>query len=403
MTSPGFPPLPSADAAALKHWAQAWWALARHWAERVLAWTQAQLARAGFAVSRQALLTAALIAAATVLMGLMLLMPLVFSLLGSGGGPRGMIYTEFAGEVHRYQVGKRRYGSKPLLRVGPSSTFDDFDVSWDNKKILLTLDAEGSFNFDERRYLLRRLPREPLTKADIGDGRNLFDHLYEWGGISYTSAQISPNQRYVVLESQHFSDLPVTLLDARSGETVNQWQIDGVKTLHHGKPVWTRDNSLYFRADNTLYRAVARDGYRSIRAMARIDGASHIAVNPQGTHIVYVKDRHLYMARIDGSRARQITESRTVDGLRVGGESLPVFSPDGRYIAFSSHGSKGGLHIERFVDGSEVHATGGKFGYLTIIPADGRRYNLDKKNRRVRYPTDKDGSRIPLSSRPVWR
>ena len=340
--------------------------------------------------------------------GVLLLLLLFGALMRLGGGGvgglSGTIYTTFAGEAHRYELSSRTYSEKPLLLVGASAIFDDFDVSWDNRNLLLTLDVQGAFNFDERRYLLRPL-QEYTTSSEVDAGGNLFDHTYEWGGISYTSAYLSPDGRYVALSAQHFSDLPVTLLDTQSGQTVGQWQDEQVSFLKYGEPIWALDGSLYFRIGSTLYRVSPADGYRSANRVAEVPGATNIAVDPQGSRLVYVLDKHLYLANLDGSNARQITTSRTDPDLSSGGESLPVFSPDGRHIAFSSRGNIGAAWSDHdYADGSWVAVAGGKFGYLTIIPADGRLYDLDDADSGAFYPNRGDGQvGIPLGSRPIWR
>ena len=57
--------------------------------------------------------------------------------------------------------------------------------------------------------------------------------------------------------------------------------------------------------------------------------------HPQGRHIIYAtsvqghQNYELYMMRSDGSRKQRITFTEGFDGL-------PVFSPDGKYLMWSS-------------------------------------------------------------------
>ena len=116
------------------------------------------------------------------------------------------IYVGFAWDVWYYNLDKQEFIEKKWTSVSASWLYDDFDISWDNKKILLTMDVNWTFNFDERRYVLRKI-EDSFKKKDLDeDGKNLIDNTYEWWDISYLTARISPDEKYLALEAQHFSD-----------------------------------------------------------------------------------------------------------------------------------------------------------------------------------------------------
>lgn len=324
---------------------------------------------------------------------------------GAGGGPSGIIYTEFAGEMGYFDFDTKKFAEKISRMGSASSRYDAFDISWDNKKILLTMDVDGGLNFDERRYLLREIKKGFKDYDKVNSGGNIFDGIIEWESISNLDAYISPDENYIAISSQHFSDLPITIIDTRTGKIVSQWEDEKVNFLEYGKPVWTADNTLYFRIGSYLYKCSPQSGYKTATKILQLkEGASNVSVNPQGTKIVFTVDRHIWMSDIDGNNLKQITTSKTVEGLSSGGEGLPIFSPDGKYIAFSSQGTTGTLLVNEFFDGSFVSAVGGKFGYLTIIPANGKLYDMDKGNSDVMIVKGaKSGNRIPLTTTPVWR
>ncbi|MBX2922997.1 MAG: hypothetical protein KF746_12440 [Chitinophagaceae bacterium] len=71
------------------------------------------------------------------------------------GNLPGTLYWFFAGDAGSYTLSTGDYREE-MMKMGPaSSRFDAFDISWDNKKILLMMDVEGTFNFDERRFVIR--------------------------------------------------------------------------------------------------------------------------------------------------------------------------------------------------------------------------------------------------------
>ncbi len=316
----------------------------------------------------------------------------------------GTLYWSFAGDANYYNFASGKY-VKGMITLG-GFLFDDFDITWDNNKTLLTLDVKGTYNFDERRFVLRK-KTDRIFKSDADDGNNLFDIVYEWGKIGITSAHISPDEKYLALEAQHFADMPITILNAKTGELISNWMVSGVSFLNYGAPVWTADNTLYFRIGSNIYKSSPTNGYKSApRVLALGDeGGSYVTVNPQGTKFVFRRNKHLWMCNIDGSELQQITTSETMDFISYDGENRPTFSPDGKYIAFTGSTRRGAAWSDHdYPDGSWVAGTGGSYGYIIIIPADGKLYDLNDKKSGAIWPQEPDSSYgIACSGNLIWR
>ncbi|MBA8986969.1 TolB family protein [Sphingobacterium cellulitidis] len=317
----------------------------------------------------------------------------------------GSLYWQFAGDVGQMDFSSGKNSSR-LLGVGPgSSRYDSYDISWDNKKVLITMDVEGAFNFTERRFVLRD-KNSKLDYNSLKDGNNNFDIRYEADDIEITDAHISPDERFIALDAQHFADLPVTIIDSKTGNLVSSWMVKGVSFLNYGIPVWTSDNTLYFRIGNSVYKSFAADGYQSAPKVFSMEGISSLTVNPQGTKFAFRKNRHLWMCNIDGSDLKQITTSQLSEVISYDGEHRPIFSPDGKYIAFTGASQRGTPWSDHdYPDGSWVATVGGKYGYIVIIPADGKQYNLEDKDSGAIWlkQPDSDYAGIPCSSHLIWR
>lgn len=318
----------------------------------------------------------------------------------------GTIYWHFAGDVGYIDFTTGKATAKKMPMGSSSSRFDAYDISWDNKKILLTLDVEGSFNFHERRFILRN-NTDNIQYKDLTDGQNLRDFIYEWDDIKTTYAYISPNEKYLAIAAQHFSDMPLTILNAETGAFVSNWLVKGVSFLHYGDPVWTADNTVYFRIGNNVYKSSPSDGYQSApRVLASDKTISNVTVNPQGTKFVFRMDKHLWMCNIDGSDLRQITTCETFDFIDYDGESHPTFSPDGKYIAFKGAAKRGTPWSDHdYPDGSWVAVTGGRYGYIVVIPADGKLYDLESKDSGAIWLKEpgKNTYGVASSGRLIWR
>jgi len=96
---------------------------------------------------------------------------------------------------------------------------------------------------------------------------------------------------------------------------------------------------------------------------------SHPALSPDGAFVAYVaegqaKDADIYLLRVGGSKAIDLTETSTVD------DTAPAFSPDGQTIAFRSERDGGGLFVMGATGESVRRLTSG--GYDPAWSPDGK-------------------------------
>lgn len=321
---------------------------------------------------------------------------------GSGNTPstKGNLYWGWIGGGRNVNLSTGKF-SEILVE----SWDDGFDVSWDSKKILTFSDfGLGTFNFSDYRIIYRDLANGPLSYSNLSDGKNILDFTIEWEDMMNTSGKISPNEKFVALDAQNYSDLPIAVVSIDNKDFNSTFKVPGVSFNNYGKVVWSADNTLYFRIDKTLYKSSAADNYKTATPIiVSPEPVSWAIVNPQATKVVYRKNKHLWLANIDGGDAKQITNSETLDFIAYDGESKPTFSPDGKYIAFVGSTKRGTPWSDHdYPDGSWVASVGGKYGYIIIIPADGKLYNIDEQNSGAFWL--KEGSNfVPCDAEIMWR
>lgn len=315
---------------------------------------------------------------------------------GGTHGLKGTIYFEFGGKASYYQLNTDTY-REGFSRMGVySSPYDDFDISWDNQKILFTSEAYSN----NRYFTYQTLQNFPHNK----DNR-IFRFRMQWNSLNAVSAYISPNEKYIAVMAQTAIGMPILVMSSDPKDnTIIEKRPSGGSLPYYGNPIWTNDNSLYYRMGTKLYKSVASDGYRSNQELFSVGSATNVTVSPNGQKVAFRKDKHLWLCNIDGSGLRQITTSETSSSKSYDGESYPTFSPDSQYIVFQSTSTRGAGWSDTGTGGTGVGVVGSAFGYLAIIPANGKLYNLDQKNNGVIYlKREKGAFGIPTETNIIWR
>lgn len=321
---------------------------------------------------------------------------------GSMHDLKGNLFIQFAGEVSVYNLTDNKF-TENVAEVSVSDLLETYDISWDARKVLFTLDVLPR-NYDVKRIVYRDINASVVGRDVRSDGNNMRDFLYEWGSISSLHAFISPNEQYIALQGQGFSDMPTIVIASDRDQELGRCNPSGVGYHEWGKPVWAADNTLYVRNGDAVYRMRPSNNFQPEKLFNVLNGSSRYSVNPQGTKFVFRMNKHLYMCNIDGSGVTQITKGTTYDWADWDGEDHPTFSPDGKYIAFTARASRGMAWSDHdYPDGSWVGVVGGKYGYVAVIPADGNLYDLDNKNSGAISLTQQGNHGIPHNGHLVWR
>lgn len=323
---------------------------------------------------------------------------------GGTHGLKGTIFTHFAGEVSVYNLTDNKFTEK-VARVSASNLLKSYDISWDGKEVLFTGGKKSTYDFNHRRIIYRDINLSVNSNDVLNDGKNIHDFYYEWGDLKDLDAFISPNKQYIALQGIPSSDMPTIVIRADRDVELGRCNPPGVGYHLWGKPVWAADNTLYVRNGDGVYRMRPSNNFRPEKLFTPFPNSGRYSVNPQGTKFVFRMNKHLYMCNIDGSGVTQVTKSRTYNWANWDGDDHPVFSPDGKYIAFTTRASVGTAWTwdDRDQPDGWTGVQGGKFGYIAVIPADGKLYDLNASNSGVipLLKTNKQG--IPHSGHLVWR
>lgn len=249
-----------------------------------------------------------------------------------------------------------------------------WDVSRD-KEWLLTANKTDIWN-DDITFI--------ISKMSTGEIVSQFDYTPLNGGSGFHSGVLSHDKSLIAIEPTFEAGFVLLKTDGTLLGHLDA--INGQKPARGAAAIWLPGNSLLITHQSFIIRL--DPPYTSGKLIKEMNYESwgDLAVNAAGTKIALRVNHHIYMMDIDGSNFVQVTESNDK-------EVLPVFSPDGKYLLV----------------GTDYTPTGsfGAIWYLKIIPADGKKYNVDPvyENSPEVIPVIANGDdRLQAASgRMVWR
>jgi Tol biopolymer transport system component len=224
-----------------------------------------------------------------------------------------------------------------------------WDLSRDSKRMLTTSQAVDH-DYDANVY----------TYINVADGTIIKQFKYYPTEGDITSALLSFDEKFIAVKPTY--DDGIVIMDINGKLLYVLDAVNGIK-IRDEDICWMPDNTILFRVKNKLYRTSSDFKQADlIKEMPFNDWRSFVT-NADGSKISFYASNHIWLMNADGSNMVQVTESSGV-------EAAPEFSPDGKFL----------------VIGNDYHVTGpfGHLSYLFIIPADGKKYNVDEgKDNRV--------------------
>lgn len=207
-----------------------------------------------------------------------------------------------------------------------------------------------------------------------------FDYDPKYGTNTSNMGELSFDNSLLLIEPD-FENGIVILND--SGEEL--FRLDGINDqafTANDKVTWLPNNGLLIRFGNR-YIFRADPPYESLNLIKEMnyENWGNMRVSNNGEKVSMYINKHIFIMDIDGSNLTQVTES---DGDEAFGE----FSPDDKYLLIGA-------------DYFHAPASNNSHWYLKIIPADGKKYNLDTDSEVI--PVIPSGSNSPVKANRLTR
>jgi len=289
---------------------------------------------------------------------------------GSGMGVLpGHIYHQYTSDVMKID-----------MRNGEESAFFSYNaystVGWG-------LSRDGSL-----RIVSTREPgmydRNRFTIVNTGDETivNEFDFVPRYGNNTNNLGKISYDNSLVMVPPDR--DNGIVILDIDGNVKYEMSGIGGESFTSEDDAVWLPNNSLLIRfKDRLLLRS--DPPYTSLNLVKEMnyENWGNIRVSNSGQKITFYINKHIHMMDITGENLVQVTDSNT-------DEAFAEFSPDDKYLLIAA-------------DYVHLPASQNSHWFLKIIPADGKKYNLDSSPEVIPVIPKGSSSIIRANGVTAWR
>lgn len=309
---------------------------------------------------------------------------------GSSNGLPGTLYVDFATDgIQSYNFSNGKLSK--VIKTMNGAGITGCDITYGSSEIAISVGivplSVGVVQ-DTQTFLLRPWDGKnaQFSYKEVPQTGNIFSFTWTHPTKSFykeSIIRISPNKKYIAVDSNYWEERGVLLFNTQTGKLIADFTNGTRDDLsYQSTPVWTLNNEMYSAIKGVLHRWKEAYGNRVEKVLTLNEGkgASYVTVNPQGTRVAFIYNKHLWVQNIDGSNLHQVTTSQLTGSDKADGEYHPVFSPDGKYIALVGSARIGGSWTDydplqpRF--GGTV-VVGNGYGYVFVIRDDGKLYDLE--------------------------
>ncbi len=282
---------------------------------------------------------------------------------------QGTLYYVFAGELNKLELANGKV-TKLIGQGGFETNF--FDVSADGKQLMYAKDAPSS---DGGNYY----DQEYFNFIDTTTYNEVAPRFKKFAATStYTQfAKLSPdNSKIAVIYQYYDQTLPGNFGNGAYATNIRVWDKTGATLRTFSKDnagnrvkefAWMPDGNLLMTTSLGIVKTTdATLASYDLLFKPNLPSWRSLAVSPDGKRLALKSGKYLYTMNIDGSNMVQLTDSDGDDQ-----QYSPIWSPDGKYIAFTAN-------IFAYTTGPVVSG-GGTIYQLILAPADHKTYKLGKE------------------------
>lgn len=281
----------------------------------------------------------------------------------------GYIYHEYTSEVMEID-----------MRTGEESAFFSYNaystVGWglsrDRKLRIVSTREPGMY--DRNRFTIVNAADQTIVKE--------FDYVPRYGNNTNNLGKISFDNSLIMVTPDR--DNGIVILDMDGNVKYEMLGIGEESFTLDDDAVWLPNNSILVRFKNRLLlRSDPPYTNLSLVKEMNYENWGNIRVSNNGQKITFYINKHIHMMDINGENLVQVTDGNA-------DEAFAEFSPDDKYLLIGA-------------DYVGLPASGNSHWFLKIIPADGKKYNLDSSPEVIRVIPKGSSSIIRANGVTAWR
>ncbi|HMR19411.1 MAG TPA: hypothetical protein PKA53_08940 [Sphingobacterium sp.] len=314
---------------------------------------------------------------ATLLYPLVAILSILFSACSKESEEGGLEGSKLPGHIyHQYTTDVKKLN----MQTGVESTFFSYSaystVGWGLSRdgTLRIITSREAGVYDRTRFQIVNTASGTIEKE--------FDYIPLHGNSTNNFGQLSFDKSLILIEPDFHNG--IVLLDTDGNIKLEMSGINDETFTQGDEAIWLPDNGILVTfKDRYILRADPPYTNLILIKEMNYEKWGNIRVSNNGQKISMYIGNHIYMMDINGDHLVQVTESND-------DEAFAEFSPDDKYLLVAS-------------DYFHAPASGNSHWYLKIIPADGKKYNLDSSPEVIPVIPKGENSLIKANKVTLWR
>lgn len=287
---------------------------------------------------------------------------------GNNPSLNGHIYYEYTSDVMKIDMSTAKESS--FFSYNAYNTVG-WDLSNDGKLRLVSTREPGQF--DRNHFTIVNIENDQIVKK--------FEFVPRNGNNTNNLGKISFDNTLILVPPDYENGIVIMDTDGNIKYEMNGIG-DDLFSLRDDV-YWLPDNNLLVRFKDKLLRSAPPYTNLTLVKEMNYENWGNVRVSKDGKKISMFINKHIYIMDITGDNLIQVTESND-------DEIFGEFSPDGKYLLIGS-------------DYLNAPVSGNSQCYLKIIPADGKKYNMDSSPEVISVIPDGSSTIVRSRANTVWR
>ncbi|MCC2598519.1 hypothetical protein [Sphingobacterium sp. FBM7-1] len=280
----------------------------------------------------------------------------------------GHIYHQYTSDVMKIDM---RTGQETSFFSYSAYSTVGWDLSRDGKLRIVSTREPGTY--DRNLFTIVNTANDQIIKS--------FEYVPRNGNSTRNTGKISFDNSMILVAPDAANGIAIMDMD---GDIKYEMTGIGDEPFSTSDDAyWLPDNNILVRFQNKLLRSAPPYNNLTLVKEMNYEKWGNVRISNNGQKISMYINKHIFLMDANGSNLVQVTDSN-------GDEAFGEFSPDDKFLLVGS-------------DYFHAPASGNSHWFLKVIPADGKKYNMDSDQEVISVIPTGETSIVRANGTTVWR